>query len=202
MTELTRRLRYQVAMSLDGYIANENGSYDWIIDDPTIDFGALFAEFDTLIMGRRTFEIVEAAKNPAEGEHADITEAGVYGKEAYVFSRTLHDRGHARIHVVRGDVASVIAALKTKPGRDVWLFGGGDLARQCFDAGLVDTVEVAVMPVLIGAGIPVLPRGARVNLSLQKQHVYASGIVMLEYMVRRQVPQIGGENGHAGSADG
>ena len=72
MTELTRRLRYQVAMSLDGYIANENGSYDWIIDDPTIDFGALFAEFDTLIMGRRTFEIVEAAKDPAEGERAAI----------------------------------------------------------------------------------------------------------------------------------
>lgn len=129
MTEFTRRLRYQVATSLDGYIANENGSYDWIIDDPTIDFGALFAEFDTLIMGRRTFEMVEAAKNPAEGEHAAVSEAGVYGKEAYVFSRTLRDRGHARIHVVRGDVASVIAALKTRPGRDLWLFGGGDLAR-------------------------------------------------------------------------
>lgn len=178
MSETPRRLRYQVAMSLDGYIAAEDGTYDWILDDETIDFSELFSQFDTLIMGRLTFEIVE--RN--EGE---LGPDGFYGKDVYVFSRTLSDTGHPRVHVVQGDVANTMRQLKAKPGKDIWLFGGGNLARQCFDAGLVDTVEVAVMPVMIGTGIPILPRGTRVSLSLTGQRSYASGIVMLEYDVKR-----------------
>ena len=74
-----------------------------------------------------------------------------------------------------------VARLKREPGKDLWLFGGGVLARSLFDAGLVDTVEVAVMPVLLGGGIPLLPRGARVPLSLASSRALDSGILMLTY---------------------
>lgn len=185
MTQHPRRLRYQVAASLDGYIAAEDGTYDWLVDDPTIDFAGLFAEFDTLVMGRHTYAIVDANRDAMPDVPDAITDAGIYGKDAYVFSRTLTAHRSPGIHIVSGPVEETIAALKARPGKDLWLFGGGNLARQCFDAGLVDTVEIAVMPILIGSGIPVLPAGARVHLTLERERRYQSGIVMLEYTVRQ-----------------
>ncbi len=175
-----RRVRYQVAASLDGFIAAEDGSYDWIPMDPAIDFGALFAQFDTLVMGRRTFETMQAYDG-------GVSETGVYGKETYVFSTTLDANAHPNIHVVRGDVADIIATLRAQRGRkDIWLFGGGNLFRQCIDLGLVDAVEVAVVPVMLGSGIPLLPRGSRVTMELTGQRTYeGSGTVLLEYAVRR-----------------
>lgn len=104
---MSRRLRYQVAVSLDGFIAGPNGEYDWIVMDPAIDFAALFKEFDT--------------------------------------ARTLF--------------------------------------RSLLDAGLVDTVEVAVVPVLLGAGVPLLPPGATTKLVLADQKALPSGIVALSYSV-------------------
>lgn len=174
------RVRYQVASSLDGFIAAEDGNYDWIPMDPAIDFGALFAQFDTLVMGRKTFETMQAY----EGGGSD---AGVYGKETYVFSTTLDANAHPNIHMVRGDITGVIATLRAQRGRkDIWLFGGGNLFRQCIDLGLVDSVEVAVVPVLLGSGIPLLPKGSRVTLALTGQRTYeGSGTVLLEYAVKR-----------------
>ena len=130
-----RRLRYQVASSLDGFIAARDGSYDWIPMDPDIDFPALFAQFDTLVMGRKTYEVMQAYEG-------GIDEHGVYGKRTVVFSRTLTAADHPRVTVTDDDPAAVVARLKAEPGKDVWLFGGGDLFRQLADAGLVDTVEV------------------------------------------------------------
>ncbi|MGI8672655.1 MAG: dihydrofolate reductase family protein [Luteitalea sp.] len=178
-TAAPRRLRYQVAASVDGFIAAEDGSYDWIPMDPAIDFGALFAQFDTLVMGRHTYETMQAHGGGAGAK-------GVFGKETFVFSRTLAANDNPEVTVVAGDLEETITALKAKPGKDIWLFGGGNLFRQLIDAGLVDTVEVAVMPVLLGAGIPLIPRGALVKLALQKHVTYEnSGSVLLEYRVAR-----------------
>ena len=78
----------------------------------------------------------------------------------------------------------VTALKKSKSGRDIWLFGGGALVRSLLDAGLVDSVEVAVMPVLLGAGIPLLPPGSKTKLKLVDHKVLpASGIVALSYAV-------------------
>ncbi len=88
------------------------------------------------------------------------------------------------IRVTKDDASDVVAALKKRPGRDIWLFGGGALFRSLLDAGLVDTVEVALMPVLLGSGIPLLPPGASAKLELVDRKVLpASGIVMLSYRV-------------------
>lgn len=172
-----RRLRYQVAASLDGYIAGPNGEADWIPMDPDIDFGALFAQFDTLLMGRKTFAALHAQGNAGGG--------GAFGMKTVVVSRTIRAADHPGITVIADDLAAGVAALKAQPGKDIWLFGGGELFRSCLDLGLVDTVEVALVPMLLGGGLPLLPASAsRTPLTLTRQRHYpASGIMLLEYDV-------------------
>jgi dihydrofolate reductase len=167
-----RRLRYQVAVSLDGFIAGPEGEYDWIVMDPAIDFAAMYKEFDTAVMGRKTYEVMTA-----QGGHGKIP-----GLEVIVFSRTLPPATYPGVRIVRDDPREIVSKLKMKTGRDVWLFGGGVLFRRLLDAGLVDTVEVAVIPVLLGSGIPLLPPGATTTLILSDHRVLpASGIVALSY---------------------
>jgi dihydrofolate reductase len=172
--KMRRRLRYQVAVSLDGFIAGPEGQYDWIVMDPAIDFAAMYKEFDTAVMGRKTYEVMTA-----QGAHGQIP-----GLEVIVFSQSLRPATYPGVRIVNDDPREVVSKLKMKTGRDVWLFGGGVLFRLLLDAGLVDTVEVAVSPVLLGAGIPLLPPGGATKLILTDHKVLpASGIVALSYSV-------------------
>lgn len=169
-----RRVRYQVACSLDGYIAGPDDDFGWITPEPAFDFDALYAQFDTLLMGRRTYEIVRAA-----GE-------GFRGKEVLVASRTLEPQSHPDIEVVADGLQERIRELRSQPGRDIWLYGGGELFSQLLGWGLVDTVEPAIIPVLLGGGIPLLPSpAARRRLTLLRHEAYPSGMVLLEYQVRK-----------------
>jgi dihydrofolate reductase len=171
----TRRVRYQVAASLDGFIAGPNGEYDWIVMDPAIDFKALYAEFDTALMGRNTYQMMTA-----EGGHGAMP-----GLDVIVFSKTLPPAAFPGVRIVNHDPGAEVAALKTKPGRDIWLFGGGKLFRSLLDAALVDTVEIAVMPVLLGHGIPLLAAGAMSKLVPADQKILPkSGIAVLAYSVK------------------
>ena len=151
-----RRLRYGVAMSLDGFIAGPNGEYDWIVHDPAIDFVAMFAQYDTLLMGRRTYELARTQRDSLSGP----------GQRWVVVSTTLRPEECPGVTVLRSGVAEAVAALKVQPGKDIWLFGGGVLFRSMLDAGLVDTVEVGLMPVMLGSGVPLLPEGRRRSLRL------------------------------------
>lgn len=168
-----RRIRYQVACSLDGYIADSAGKTGWIVDEPTIDFGALFDQFDTLLMGRLTYEgIVKDAD-------------GFWGKKVFVFSKTLRQEDHPQVTVVSKDIPAFLDQLRSEPGKDIWLFGGGELFQSLLALGYVDTVEPAIVPVLLGGGRPFLPSPAMIQrLYLTSHRVFPSGIVWLEYTVR------------------
>jgi dihydrofolate reductase len=165
-----RKIRYQVACSLDGYIAGPSGEYDWIPEDPDIDFAALFAEFDTLLMGRRTFETAGG---------------GFPGMKVVVVSRTLRAEDHPEVTIVAERVPEAIAALRAHEGKDIWLFGGGELFRSLLEIGEVDTVEPAIVPILLGGGQPFLPAPAvRRRLTLTGSRLYEkSGILLVRYAV-------------------
>lgn len=169
-----RRVRYQVACSLDGYIAGPDDDFSWITPEPSFDFDELYAQFDTLVMGRRTYEIVRAS-----GEE-------FRGKEVLVASRTLPAGRHTEIEVVGDALEERVRELRSHSGRDIWLYGGGELFSQLLDWGLVDTVEPAIIPILLGGGVPFLPSpAARRRLSLLRQRAYPSGMVLLEYEVQK-----------------
>jgi dihydrofolate reductase len=174
-----RKIRYAVAMSLDGHIAGPNGEYDWIGTDAEVDFAALWSQFDTLLMGRRTFELAVQTR----GEDAFTAFTGV---TSIVFSRTLKPHEHPYVTVMPELNTEWVKDLKARSGKDIWLFGGSDLFRSFFDAGLVDGVEVAVVPVLLGAGIPLLPPPySPTKLRLISHHLYRSGRMSLAYEVLR-----------------
>ncbi|RBA18307.1 hypothetical protein FPRO05_10602 [Fusarium proliferatum] len=171
------RLRYNVAASLDGYIASPDGSTTWIVEDPTIDFPALHAEFDHFIMGRKTYEVMQSfgADNPLSKRPKE---------SVIVASRTMSQHNFPDVTVIQENVLDYIRRLKTNDGKDIWLMGGGQLAAQCLEAYLVDTVEVAIMPTLLGTGINLissLPQN--IKLELLNSTSLGSGILMTQYKV-------------------
>ena len=163
-------------MSLDGYIAGPKGEADWIIMDPEIDFKALFSQFDTMLLGRKTFEAV--LKQGGAG--------GMPGLRTYVFSRTLRQTDHPDVTVVAERPMETLKGLKKTSGKDIWLMGGGSLFGSLLEIGMVDTVEVAVIPVVLGVGIPLLPSPAKqATLKLTHTKVYKkTGVVSLAYAVK------------------
>lgn len=168
-----RELVYSVATSLDGFIAGPNGEYDWIIQDPTMDFGEIFRQFDTVVMGRRSYELIlREGRSPNE-----------FGMKAFVASTTLNPAEHRNVTVVARDLNQTILELKHKSGKDIWLFGGGTIFRGLLDDGLVDRIEVSIIPVLLGGGIPIVPGGRPWPLQFKDSRTFPSGIVSLSYVV-------------------
>jgi dihydrofolate reductase len=161
-------------MSLDGLIAGPNGEADWIVMDPEIDFGKLFARFDTLLLGRRSWE---AAKAQGGG-------GGMPGMKSYVFSRTLRTES-CKGATLSSDPATTVRELKQQDGKAIWLFGGGSLFKSLLDLGLVDEVQVGLVPVVLGNGLPMVEHPARqARLALREHRVYwKTGTVLLDYEV-------------------
>lgn len=172
-----RKVRYNVAASLDGYIAGPHGEFDWIPEDPAVDFAALFARVDTVLIGRRSYEAALAPGGPPWAP----------GTRVYVFSRTLRAEDHPRVTVVSDDAGATVAALRAEAGDgEIWLFGGGALFGSLLAAGQVDTVEVTIAPIILGGGVPLVPPGTpRTPLALTHTHRYPSGLLSLHYTVHR-----------------
>src|SRR5262245_30857512 len=172
-----RKVSYGGAMSLDGYIAGPNGEYDWIVMDPEINFSEMMARFDTFLIGRKTFDAMKRIGNAAKSSK---------GIENIIISRTLNPADYPK-HRIESDAVKTVTELRKKPGKDIALFGGGDLFRNLLAAGLVDRVEVSLIPVLLGGGIPLLPPpSGRAKLKLRSQRVYEkTGTIGLEYDIVR-----------------
>lgn len=169
-----RRVRYGVGMSLDAFIADPQGGTGYLVSDPDYDQNAFFRSIDTVLMGRKTFEGAGKTAFP--------------GLRTYVFSDTLPPDGFPGVTIVSSkDAASTVAALRAEEGKDIWLSGGGELFASLVGAGVVDTVEVGLCPILIGQGVPLAPVPRTVRLELAEHKVYGrSGMVVLIYNVRRE----------------
>lgn len=171
-----RPVRYGVGMSLDAFIADPEGGTGWMVMDKEYDQRAFFDSIDTVLMGRKTFEVAGRSPFP--------------GLRNYVFSRTLRPDDFPDVTIVSAaDATSTVAALRAEEGKDIWLSGGGELFRSLLAADLVDTVEVGLNPMLLGQGVPFLPPQPlprAVRLELTKHEVYRSGLVILIYTVRRE----------------
>ncbi len=177
-TGAARQVHYGVAASLDGYIAGPNGEADWITMDPDIDFAGIFSRFDALLMGRRTFTgMVKPGKKSSP-----------WNMKTLVFSRTLKQSDYPGVTIVSSNPREAIDALRSTEGKDIWLFGGGGLFASLAGMNLVDSVSVALVPVMLGRGLPLFPGdSARVPLKLTSQRTYEkSGIVSLEYEVLKR----------------
>jgi dihydrofolate reductase len=183
------RTQYYTATSLDGYIADENNSLDWLFTrqrdpDGPLSYGAFVAEVGAIAMGSTTYEwILEhefAGKDPSEW-------AWPYDAPGWVFThRELTVVPGAPISFARGDVADVHPRLvEAAGGRNIWIVGGGDLVGQFADAGLLDEVLVTIAPVTLGRGAPLLPR----RLELRLDEVGRNGdFAAARYSVARTRP--------------
>ena len=171
-----RLVHFGGAMSLDGFIAGPGGEYDWIVQDPEMSFAEMMEPFDTFLIGRKTFEMMVRAKQ----------DKPIPGIRYIVISRTLNAADYPRV-TVRPDVENVVQELRANPGKDIAIFGGGELFRSLLAAGLVNRITVSLIPILLGGGIPLLPPPAtRAQLKLRSERLYQkSGIVRLDYDILR-----------------
>ena len=154
------KTQYYTAASLDGFIADANHSLDWLFQfgvSETEDFPEFLGAVGALAMGSATYEwMVKHLIEPG----ADHPQPWPYKQPIWVFTtRSLRTVDGADIRFARGDVAPVHHAMKAAAaGKNVWLVGGGDLVGQFYDRGLLDEIIVAIAPVTLGAGKPLLPR--------------------------------------------
>ena len=175
-----RKVIYALTNSLDSYIARTDGVADWILMDEEIDFGQLVARFDTVLIGRKTYEYT-AQQNPG----AEQGSGDFMGIKTYVFSRTLQQSPPAGVNLVSAGAADFVRQLKQAEGKDIWLMGGGLLAASLLQARLVDEIELTLQPILLGTGVPLFPAfDGQVELQLRDCKTYKSGLVGLSYAVK------------------
>ena len=170
-----RRVKYFVAMSLDAFIAGPEGEVDWLFMDQDYGMKEFYSSIDTVLMGRKTYEFGLS--------HGARSYPGVTN---IVFSRTLEASEYPEVTVVTAEVGETIEGLRYGEGKDIWLVGGGQIFRAALRAGCVDDVIVAVHPILLGDGIPLLPATAEVtHLELTQTTPYDTGLVTMWYRVKQ-----------------
>ena len=188
-----RELKYYVACSVDRFIAREDGSFDEFptegehiadllecfpdtIPDhlrQTLGVRAENKWFDVVLMGRRTYEV---------GLRVGVTNPYPHLKQ-YVFSRTLKRSPDAKVKLVSEDAIDLVKGLKRQPGMDIWLCGGGELARALFPQ--IDEMILKVNPLLLGSGIPLFSRAIpKTDLELASQKIYPNGFMLLRYRLK------------------
>ena len=173
-----RVLKYHVALTVDGFIAHENGSVDEFVyegEHVTGYLDSLRNDYDVVLMGRRTYEF---------GFQYGVTDPYPWMKQ-YVFSRTMEMSPDPNVELVSENVVDLVRELKEEPGKAIYLCGGADLAATLFAEGLVDEIILKLNPVLLGPGIPLFSGVVeQTDLELADSKTYGSGVVLLQYRVK------------------
>ena len=176
---LNRKVVVYIAMSLDGYIARENGSIDWLLENSPADpeeygYSNFLQTIDTVIMGKATYD-----------QLWELSDSFPYeGKKCYVFSRTTSGRDEY-VEFVNEEIGPFVEKLKSQPGANIWLVGGSELIKGFMEADAVDEFMIAVIPVLIGKGIPLFQKNNRETRLKLKNDFRFGDCIMLNYEVER-----------------
>ena len=179
---MSRRIILDVAVTLDGFIEGNNGEVDWCVMDEEMGFIQFLDQIDTILYGRKSYELwgqyrPDADTKDTENEIWDI----VHQKKKYVFSRSQSGTDDKAIFI-NDHISEEINKLKSKPGKDIWLYGGASLITTFLHLGLVDEFRLSVHPVVLGEGKPLFTDiKQRLHLQLVTTRSFSSGVVQLIY---------------------
>jgi dihydrofolate reductase len=182
------RLIYSAITSLDGYVADEDGKFDWAAPDEEVHrfVNDLERPVGTYLYGRRMYDVMVAWETmdtleqpPVMQDYAEIWQAA----DKVVYSRTLETVSSARTRIERDFDPEAVRQLKARTDRDISV-GGPDLAAQAIEAGLVDEYHLFVTPIVVGGGNRSLPDSVRVELELLDERRFGNGVVHLHYRTR------------------
>jgi dihydrofolate reductase len=175
---IMRKIVLGLGISLDGYIARPDGAVDYLFMPKDYSMGPFFATIDTYVMGRKTLDAaLKMSGKP-------YTSPG--GLATYVFSHSQPPGERDGLTWVNESPAAFVRRLRKRPGKrkdkNIWLMGGGELAREFLKADLVDELYIGVVPVLLGEGIPLFPSGfPQRNFSLIENKTFSRGMIALKY---------------------
>ena len=180
-----RRVVLNLAVTLDGYIEGPNGELDWLVRDETIDFGDILNEIlsdkDTIFYGRVSYEKWGNLTPPDASGKIAAAYASLHAKQKYVFSRTQTGDG-TNATFINSDIKERVNEIKARPGKNIWLYGGGKLITSFMNLDLVDEYRLAVHPVIIGEGKPLFENiEHRHRLDLVDVKGYSSGVMLAHY---------------------
>jgi dihydrofolate reductase len=160
-----------LGISLDGYIARPDGAVDFLFMPKDYSMSDFFVGIDTAIMGRKT---LDAAVKMGGGSFGAMA--------AYVFSRSRPAGKLDGVTFVNESPGAFVLRLRKQPGKNIWLMGGGELARSFLQADLVDELYLGIVPVLLGEGIPLFPSGfPQRGFTLMENKTFSKGLISLKY---------------------
>jgi dihydrofolate reductase len=172
-----RKIVLGLGISMDGYIARPDGTLDFLFMPKDYSMAPFFATVDTALMGRKT---LDAALKMGGGSFSGSSMA------TYVFSRTLPAGKRDGVVFSHQSPTALVRQLRKSKGKNIWLMGGGELARDFLKADLVDELYIGMVPVLIGEGIPLFPPGfPQREFSLVENKTYSKGLIALKYKRNR-----------------
>jgi dihydrofolate reductase len=182
------KLLYSAITSLDGYVADSDGNFDWAAPDSEVHAFVNETEraVGTQLLGRRMYEFMVPWETwELEGESPEIVDWATLwrGLDKIVYSRTLEEPRTARTRIEREFDPVAVRSLKASASRDVSI-GGPELAGQAIRAGLVDELHLFMSPIVVGGGTAALPDGARWDLELVAERRFGNGVVFLHYRAR------------------
>ena len=168
-----REIVLGVGISLDGYIARPNGAVDFLFMPKDYSMASFFSTVDVAIMGRKTFDV---AVKTSGGSFSGSSMA------TYVFSHSELPGERSGVTFINESPATFVQQLRKRPGKDIWLMGGGELARDFLKADLVDELCLGIVPVLLGEGIPLFPSSfPQRDFSLVENKTYSRGLIALKF---------------------